>query len=506
MMGKSELSLKGIELAALPFSAEVFLQALDQHVIVSVTDVSGRIIYVNQGFCDISGYRKDELIGTNHRIVKSAQHTPELFHEMWETISAGKVWHGAVCNLHKNGSHYWVKATIVPILDANELPTHYISTRTEITAQKHQTELISQMAAEQEELLRLAPFGIARLKDRQFVRVNEAFSTILGYAQDELVGRSTRDIYISDDEYEKIGVLAYSPLSRGEIATFELELQRKDGQRVWAIAGTCSLNKQNPMANTLYLIQDITEHKQREVRLAAALDMANRADRSKSDFLKMMTHELHTPLNSILGSGQVIEACLEEPELRALIVSSNVSAQVLLSMVDRALQYASIEQIGDVPPTQRCNLGECLTAAVWGAKRFANDSSVSLIDETPGEQSALEIVADQKLFIQLLGLVTDNAIRFNRPGGAVTFSVTSHVDGLTVLVSDTGVGMTSEQLAQVFEPFTRFCDDGNRSGFGLGLALASRISQRLRLELNIDSKSNEGTVVRISGIRLAQSE
>jgi PAS domain S-box-containing protein len=489
---------------SLPLPADVLLGALDQHVIVSVADAAGNIVFVNQRFCDISGYGVDELIGVNHRIVKSGQHTPDFFNEMWETISTGNVWHGEVCNLNKSGSSYWVKATIAPVLDANGLPTHYISTRTDITDQKQQTALIREMAREQEELLRLAPFGIARLEQRKFVRINEAFSKILGYAKDELIDHSTRDIYTSDEEYEQIGELAYSPLSRGEIATFELELQRKDGQRVWAIAGTCSLNKNNPMSDTLYMIQDITERKDREVKLVAALEMANRADRAKSDFLRMMTHELHTPLNSILGSGQLLEACVHDPDLRPLIVASNVSAQSLLQMVDRALQYASIEQVGDSSRFQQCHLGECITAAVWTAKRAASEKLVSLIDATPPEYGARAVMTDQKLLIQLLGLVTDNAIRFNRKDGFVTVTVSGNADGLAVHISDTGVGMTADQAKSAFEPFVRFCDDGNSSGSGLGLALALRISQRLKLQLKIDSKPNFGTTVSVCGLTLAE--
>jgi len=110
--------------------------ALDQHAIVSVTDLQGTITYANQKFCDISGYQVHELIGQNHRIVKSDEHAPAVFDTLWQTISKGEVWHGDVKNRKKDGTYYWVSATIVPLPGPDGLPCQYIGIRTDITANK----------------------------------------------------------------------------------------------------------------------------------------------------------------------------------------------------------------------------------------------------------------------------------------------------------------------------------------------------------------------------------
>ncbi len=124
--------------------------ALDQHAIVSITDLNGTITYANQRFCDISGYTAEELIGQNHRIVKSGEHPSALFEGLWHTISEGKVWRGDVKNRKKNGSFYWVNATIVPLMDRNGLPHSYIAIRTDISANK-ELEQHLQTAREQAE-------------------------------------------------------------------------------------------------------------------------------------------------------------------------------------------------------------------------------------------------------------------------------------------------------------------------------------------------------------------
>ena len=106
---------------------------LNHHAIVSMTDVSGKIIYANEKFCNISGYSEAELLGQNHRIVKSSFHSKEFFDDLWQTISSGKVWQGEIKNRKKNGGSYWVAMTIVPFLDNLGVPQHYLSLRTDIT-------------------------------------------------------------------------------------------------------------------------------------------------------------------------------------------------------------------------------------------------------------------------------------------------------------------------------------------------------------------------------------
>lgn len=116
-----------------------FKTGLDFHNIVSVTDKHGRIIEVNDTFCRISGYSRDELLGQDHRKVNSGIHSKTFFKEMWQTISAGHAWTGEICNRAKNGTLYWVESSILPILDSHGYPQKYISIRTDVTHLK-QTE------------------------------------------------------------------------------------------------------------------------------------------------------------------------------------------------------------------------------------------------------------------------------------------------------------------------------------------------------------------------------
>lgn len=115
---------------------EDFKYALDQAANVSITDINGNIIYVNDKFCEISKYSREELIGQNHRLLKSNYHTTELYRHLWETITSGNIWRGQLCNKAKDGTIWWGESTIIPLLDHKGKPYQYIGIRSDITDQK----------------------------------------------------------------------------------------------------------------------------------------------------------------------------------------------------------------------------------------------------------------------------------------------------------------------------------------------------------------------------------
>jgi len=106
---------------------------LNQHAIVSIADVGGNITYANDKFCEVSGYSRAELLGSNHRILRSDVHKTDFYKVMWETISRGEIWHGLICNRNKSGNEYWVESTIVPFLDERGKPYQYVAVRTDVT-------------------------------------------------------------------------------------------------------------------------------------------------------------------------------------------------------------------------------------------------------------------------------------------------------------------------------------------------------------------------------------
>jgi diguanylate cyclase (GGDEF)-like protein/PAS domain S-box-containing protein len=145
---ENELALIQATKSAQKVNDELVFQkhALDQHAIVSIADIAGNITYVNDKFCAISGYAREELLGNNHKIVKSDEHSDAFFVDMWRTISSGHTWHGDIKNTNKTGEDYWVTTTIVPTLDEKGKPLQYVGIRTEITERKQAEEKLKLVA------------------------------------------------------------------------------------------------------------------------------------------------------------------------------------------------------------------------------------------------------------------------------------------------------------------------------------------------------------------------
>ncbi len=184
-------------------------KALNLHAIVSIADTAGNITYVNDKFCQISKYSRDELIGQNHRMLKSGMHEMPFYDEMWQTISEGRTWQGEVCNRSQDGALYWVETTIVPDMDEQGLPQQYISMRTEITRIKAAEVALAQSKVELEVRVRsrTAELELTRKKlesdalvRKQLINKLAYFKNVLDHAQEAIFifdADSLRMIYLN---------------------------------------------------------------------------------------------------------------------------------------------------------------------------------------------------------------------------------------------------------------------------------------------------------------------
>jgi PAS domain S-box-containing protein len=166
-----------------------YRDAIDQHAIVSIADREGRIIHVNDRFCELSGFSREELIGANHRLLKSSQHPAEFYADLWRTITSGKTWHGEVCNRKRNGELYWVNATIMPVLDGEGKPCRYISIRTDITRLKNTEVELRESEARQRFFSDNVEEGVVVCHQGIIVDVSERWLELFQCRREEAVGQ-----------------------------------------------------------------------------------------------------------------------------------------------------------------------------------------------------------------------------------------------------------------------------------------------------------------------------
>ncbi|MEB3214913.1 MAG: GAF domain-containing protein [Nostocales cyanobacterium 94392] len=194
-----------------------FKFALDQSAIVAITDTAGVITYVNERFCDISGYSCDELIGNTHRIVNSGYHSSAFFQDLWSTVTSGNIWRGQICNRNKNGNLYWVESTLIPFLDKQGQPFQYLAIRFDITGRKKAEQTISQQVEQREKLLR---------EITQRIRQSLNLQTIFNTACKEI-----RQVIQAD----RVGIFKFNPESNFDNGEFVAESVVKGFSSVIAI-------------------------------------------------------------------------------------------------------------------------------------------------------------------------------------------------------------------------------------------------------------------------------
>jgi PAS domain S-box-containing protein len=269
--------------------------ALDQHAIVATTDVQGTITYVNDKFCAISKYSRQELVGQNHRILNSGHHSKEFFQQMYHVIASGQAWRDEICNRAKDGSIYWVDTTVVPFLDAYGKPRQYMAIRADITERKQAEHRVKESLATSEEALKevadqkfaLDQHAIVATTDVQgtITYVNDKFCAISKYSKEELIGQNHR-ILNSAHHSKEFFQQMYHTIASGEVWRDEICNRAKDGSIYWVDTTVVPfLDAYGKPRQYMAIRADITERKRAEEareHLAAVVDSSDDAIISKT--------------------------------------------------------------------------------------------------------------------------------------------------------------------------------------------------------------------------------
>ncbi|WP_295030304.1 response regulator [Shewanella sp.] len=475
--------------------------ALDQHAIVAVTDLKGTITYANDKFAEISGYRVNELVGQNHRILNSGLHPNEFFSEMYRTVSKGKVWHGEICNRNKHGEIYWVDTTIMALKDARNLPKSYIAIRADITERKRKELEVKEALTLMNATLESTDNGIlVTSSDGEILRTNSQFAHLWGVTK-ELLDKGINDRVI----LKQIKGLLKEPelfLKRVEEIYQNRELEAFD--TIAFIDGRVFERASSPMEidgeyfGRVWSFRDITERTANQNALLQTKEEAEQATKAKSEFLASMSHEIRTPMNGVIGMlGLLSNSKLTEYQTRRVNIAQS-SAQSLLSLINDILDYSKIDA-GKLELEQiDFNLRGMLGDFAEGIAHQAQDKNLELILDLKGVEHSM-VTGDPGRLRQAITNLTGNAIKFTQQGEVVVRAKLTPADAghwwLTCSVSDTGIGIPADKIDSLFTSFSQIDASTTRKygGTGLGLAIVQKISRLMGGDVSVSSVYGEGS-------------
>ena len=336
---------------------------------------------------------------------------------------------------------------------------------------------------------------IATGADDKVLLFNRAAERLFGVAAAEAMGTAVSR-YVTR---QPRGGRAAEPV-QATLGVHELTGHRANGE-TFPLEATLSRLHTDQGPLTTVVLRDVSElHAARAERQAReALEASSRA---KTEFLSRMSHELRTPLNAVLGFSQLLRMDAAGPpsaqQLDRIRHIERAGAH-LLALVNDVLDLSRVDSGQMALSLESVDLGSVVDESLSLVSTLASDAGIRLFRPEPGDHASadaqIRVVADRVRLRQVLVNLLSNAVKYNRQGGSVSVGWSLHRDTCRLSITDTGPGMTPEQLARLFEPFNRLgAERSGVEGTGIGLVLSRRLVELMQGELRIDSRAGEGTV------------
>jgi PAS domain S-box-containing protein len=346
-------------------------------------------------------------------------------------------------------------------------------------------------------ILNNVPIGVFYTDLRGHMKLtNPRFCELTGYSDEELLQLSLSDYTHPEDMLQDVELMAQ--LVRGSIPMYRRHKRyiARNGATVWVQATVSLLRDANGKPRSIVgVVEDITEHLKLE-EAERAREAAEVSNRAKSEFLSRMSHELRTPLNAMLGFAQLLELDPRHPlteAQRPWVSQIQQAGWHLLEMINDVLDLSRIESDNLRLQVETLNLNELIDATVAMVSGDARQRGIQVsTDFAPGTATVL---GDATRLKQILTNLLSNAVKYNEPGGRVHIACRPvGSEAVEIAVTDTGLGMTTEQLAELFQPFNRLGRERSTlQGTGIGLVISRHLAELMGGSLRARSEAGQGS-------------
>lgn len=487
-------------------------ERLFRHMVQNVTDYAifaldplGHIVSWNKGAERIKGYSESEILGEHFSIFHEASDNQKAHADyiLGEALKHGSFKEDGF-RLRKNGEKFWAHVVVTAMYDENHQHIGFSKVTRDLTERRSLLAInrISEAALEKSqasfqlmvnEVIDYAIFLLDR--DGYISSWNQGAARIKGYSASEILGKHFSVFYTEEARDRKHPQFELEEATKSGRYTEEGLRVRKDGSTFWAnVTITCVKTIEGEVSGFIKVTRDLTDMKRYESEIRSARDEAIKANQLKSQFIANITHEIRTPLASIVGLSElvVLENNLEE-DTKQSVDAIFESSKLLMSMVNEMLDFARLESGRVALEIIEFNPLELISNVVALTHRSIEDKGLEFLAHVNDDVPRVMSSDPSKLRQVILNLLS-NASKFTSEG-KVELIVSRTDAGVKFSVKDTGIGISAENQHKLFKPFSQAHESTSRlyGGTGLGLSIAQEYVSLLGGKISMESDAGAGS-------------